>query len=290
MTYIKKLTSLAVVASLALVATTSRAAVIAIVDSGTDVKHPDLASKIWNNQGEIDDAVDNDNNGYVDDLYGWNFADNNNRLVDKKLIGTFSPDCYKYFEIQTKALNGVATQEEIAWIREKVQDQKFIQELESFGNHVHGSHVAGIASRDAAAAHLMILRMITNGQPNLFIQSMLSVHPSITASSSAKEKIVYAALGVLASQQGKGLAPIGKYLAKKHADVANCSFGASRAALEPTLKPLIEKILGKALTDEDSRLFELLFGQSRRFDEEGFDRPCEEHAFCDRSRKRRREQ
>lgn len=48
--------------------------VVAILDSGCDLSHPDLQGNIWNNPAEIpDDNVDNDNNGYVDDTYGWNF-------------------------------------------------------------------------------------------------------------------------------------------------------------------------------------------------------------------------
>ena len=49
-------------------------AVIAIVDGGTYWRHTDLLANVWTNPGEVDgDGVDNDNNGYVDDIHGWNF-------------------------------------------------------------------------------------------------------------------------------------------------------------------------------------------------------------------------
>ncbi len=52
---------------------------IAVVDSGCDMDHPDLASKIWTNPGEIPgNEVDDDGNGYVDDFYGWDFYNNDN--------------------------------------------------------------------------------------------------------------------------------------------------------------------------------------------------------------------
>ena len=52
---------------------------VAIVDAGTDWRHPDLQGNIWFNTGEVDgNGVDDDNNGYVDDVRGWNFADNSN--------------------------------------------------------------------------------------------------------------------------------------------------------------------------------------------------------------------
>lgn len=50
-------------------------ALIAIVDGGTDIRHPDLADNIWSNDGETpDNQIDDDGNGYIDDMYGWNFA------------------------------------------------------------------------------------------------------------------------------------------------------------------------------------------------------------------------
>ena len=48
--------------------------VVAIIDTGVDYTHPDLAEHIWINPNEIpDDGIDNDLNGYVDDVYGWDF-------------------------------------------------------------------------------------------------------------------------------------------------------------------------------------------------------------------------
>ena len=48
--------------------------IVAIIDSGVDIEHPELASKIWINQDEIpDNQIDDDQNGYVDDVHGWNF-------------------------------------------------------------------------------------------------------------------------------------------------------------------------------------------------------------------------
>jgi len=49
--------------------------VIAIIDTGVDWDHPDLAANIWNNTDEIVDGIDNDGNGYVDDVRGYDFVD-----------------------------------------------------------------------------------------------------------------------------------------------------------------------------------------------------------------------
>ncbi|WP_209329055.1 S8 family peptidase [Lunatimonas salinarum] len=48
--------------------------IVAVIDSGVDIEHEDLKGKIWVNKGEIPgNGIDDDKNGYVDDVHGWNF-------------------------------------------------------------------------------------------------------------------------------------------------------------------------------------------------------------------------
>jgi cell wall-associated protease len=56
---------------------TSQTVIVAVIDSGVDAKHEDLKNVMWINQGEIaGNGIDDDKNGYVDDLNGWNFLGN----------------------------------------------------------------------------------------------------------------------------------------------------------------------------------------------------------------------
>lgn len=52
----------------------SKTVIVAVIDNGVDILHEDLKNVIWTNKKEIpDNGIDDDNNGYVDDVYGWNF-------------------------------------------------------------------------------------------------------------------------------------------------------------------------------------------------------------------------
>lgn len=56
---------------------------VGVIDQGIDISHPDLAPNIWNNPfDKPGDNIDNDGNGYVDDVHGWDFYHNDNSVYD----------------------------------------------------------------------------------------------------------------------------------------------------------------------------------------------------------------
>jgi subtilisin family serine protease len=61
----------------AVVGDSGRDVVIAVIDTGIDYTHEDLSNAIWTNTKEVaGDGIDNDGNGYIDDIYGWDFYNN----------------------------------------------------------------------------------------------------------------------------------------------------------------------------------------------------------------------
>ena len=63
--------------------------VVADIDTGVDYKHEDLKDNMWENPGEIPgNGVDDDGNGFVDDIYGWDFVNNDNNPMDDNDHGT----------------------------------------------------------------------------------------------------------------------------------------------------------------------------------------------------------
>ena len=63
--------------------------VVAILDTGNRLDHPDMEGRVWVNNGEIDEnGIDDDGNGYIDDRYGWSFSDNSGDVIDNNGHGT----------------------------------------------------------------------------------------------------------------------------------------------------------------------------------------------------------
>ncbi len=87
----------------------SKDIVVAVIDTGIDVNHEDLQANIWKNPKEIPgNNIDDDKNGYVDDIHGWNFVKNNNKVNDTHGHGTHIAGIIGAVGGNGKGLSGVA--------------------------------------------------------------------------------------------------------------------------------------------------------------------------------------
>ena len=63
--------------------------VVAVIDTGLDTTHPDIAANLWTNPGEIPgNGIDDDTNGLIDDVHGFDFVGNNSNVADANDHGT----------------------------------------------------------------------------------------------------------------------------------------------------------------------------------------------------------
>lgn len=97
----------------------SETVIVAVIDNGAEITHKDLADNIWINKDEIpDNGIDDDKNGYIDDIHGWNFLGNSEgeNMKNETLVVT------RYFKLLNDRFAG-KTKKEIA--RKDKEDYKF---------------------------------------------------------------------------------------------------------------------------------------------------------------------
>jgi subtilisin family serine protease len=245
----------------------AQAAVVGVVDSGLDIKHPQLAEKIWTNSGEIPaNALDDEQNGYSDDLHGWNFVNNNGLLIDAKYLNTFPPETSRFFELQKKLLEGTMTDEEKSWVKAQLENAEFRKKLTIFGNFVHGTHVAGISARKNPETQLIGIKLIPTENP-LAPKSALERADSRGSARQFLTKVwdvvwpvvrdigLKAGLTKLAELQSQQFLNVSLYLNSQKADVANYSLGISTAAASQLVKPVLKAVFRREPTTEETTLY-----------------------------------
>lgn len=220
------------------------ASTIAIIDSGSDYEHKDLSAQYGINTKEIaGNKTDDDKNGLKDDVYGWNFAESNETVIDYTYLKRLEPimaDIQKLFEIQVRYLDKSASPEDIAWLKAKKADEKFMKELQVFGNFAHGTHVAGITGGHSTTIdpnnHPFAIKIIPTEVKLPFsvqfanspeFRSIMS--PALPTGKeipvAMREMLFEGGLMLLTKFQTKIFTKVGTYVNARGADVANGSFG-----------------------------------------------------------------
>ncbi len=260
----KLLKSLAI-AALPLAATLSaQGATVAIIDSGTDMLHQDIAPQAWVNPGEIArNDRDEDGNGYQDDVHGWNFAEGNSEVIDYSYLGTLTQDIRRFFDVQTSIMLGTVTEEDLAWARGMIQDEDFIKQISIYGNFMHGTHVGGISLKATPEAKLLAVKLIPTE-----VKLPGQEQAQKAESKSVKMWLLKQALGLLANQQMQQLEEIAAYVGNHKADVANGSFGTgwpqARMIVETLGRTFIKDITKEQVDEATKHFLDTLISEGQK--------------------------
>jgi subtilisin family serine protease len=241
----------------------TRASRIAVIDSGNDFKHKDLISKVYVNPLEIpNNDRDDDKNGYQDDVSGWNFAESNPELIDYSYKWSFDKDTEKFFNVQLSLMTGSLSEEDRAWIREKVKDPEFMKKLQIFGNWMHGTHVTGITLKEAPNALVLGLKLIPTevklpGKKSLakiFSQNDLKQLGELNDPNDTfglGDFLFKRGLKTLAEASAKVFSEIGSYVKGANAQVANGSFGTPYEAIKNVVGSIYKTVFRKDASAEE---------------------------------------
>jgi subtilisin family serine protease len=125
--------------------TGSASVIVAVLDTGIDINHPDLVANLWVNENEVaGDGIDNDNNGYVDDVHGFNFVTGSATPTDGHGHGTHTAGTVGAVGNNDIGISGVAQ-------NVKIMALKFLSDS---GSGADSDAIEGIAYATAHGAML----------------------------------------------------------------------------------------------------------------------------------------
>lgn len=222
---------------------------VLVIDSGSDFTHKALKPMANANEAELNGKtkVDDDKNGYVDDVYGWNFVENNNTLVNLE----DTPPEYdrvlkvmQYINKMQQSGQEAFTKDEWNWLVKNYNDPKLAPWVSFCGGWAHGTHCAGIiASNNKDVAMNAIRHIPTGGAPKALVEDafkrlkamMAQRKPSRGIDNSIKSELenYFSQLGKEYAAEIKDKA---KYIAQFDPRLINCSFGTENSNLKQMMK------------------------------------------------------
>jgi len=155
------------------ITTGSSSVVVAVIDTGVDYNHPDLSANIWTNTGEINgNGIDDDGNGYIDDIRGWDFAHGDNNPIDSDGHGTHVAGIVAALGNNAAGVVGVSWKTKIMVLRSDFTVASLLEAGEyanAMGAHIINLSLAGSsysqAENDAinASSALIVVAAGNNG-------------------------------------------------------------------------------------------------------------------------------
>ena len=195
--------------------------VVSIWDSGVDTSL--FGTQVWTNSNEVLNGKDDDGNGYIDDIHGIAFDLESNPVTelllpvtelksDKTVVAT---NMKGFMDIRANidSPEGSAVKKRIASLKPE-QITGFFEDLNLFGNHIHGTHVAGIAQDGNPFIRMLPIRITFD------FREIPTLTPTVERSQKDAKAVTDAVL----------------YMKRAGVRVVNMSWGGSRQAIEADLE------------------------------------------------------
>ena len=207
--------------------TTANASLVAVMDTGTDISHKDLARKAWVNKKEVaGSTTDLDGSGLPGDINGWDFTENSATVFNNKYNYLLTDDVKKFYSLYAKYETKTISSTEFEWLKSVVADQAFMDQVNFIGTYSHGTHCGGISLLSNPKARVMSLKIIPtvyqeevapeNKEPQ---QLEFDFAPGISVEE-FKQEVIKTAIS-----QVEEAIPMNGYLNFHKVDVVNQSFG-----------------------------------------------------------------
>lgn len=181
--------------------------VVGVLDSGVQVDHPGLVANMWKNPNEIpNNGIDDDKNGYVDDIYGWNFLGNKTKDVNvdnlevTRVVKKYKPIFEGSDSVQNKANQAKMPEEFAMYMKsKKIFSEKSIEAQQGF------------------QTYSMINQIIPNAEQLLEGKTLTAANLATLKPSSQQDAIAMQVLSQLLSNkdmEGKSSKEVGDFLRK----------------------------------------------------------------------------
>lgn len=200
----------------------ANASVVAIMDTGTDVSHKDMASQVWTNKKEVaGSTVDMDGNGLPGDVHGWDFTEGSAKVFNDKYNYLVTAEVIKFYALYAKYELKTINQMDFAWLKAKINDKTFMNKTNFVGGYAHGTHVGGVSALNNPKAEIMSLKIL----PTVYEEAVASdtksdlVKPSMTVEE-YKQEVIKSGEDQVSEMLG-----LSDYLKFHKVDVVNQSFG-----------------------------------------------------------------
>lgn len=227
---------------------------VLVIDSGTDFDHELLAPVANPTEAELNgtEGSDDDSNGYVDDIYGWNFALNTNVLVNLDNRPENYSDVIRFMSLMGKLqISGMdaLTQDEKMFLYTNYQNKEFLAWVQYIGGFAHGTHVAGIMAKDNPYIKMKAIAHIPVGEkPSKEIAEEVSMavryfRATRRNAEEATEQVTmddlinyFQSMGV---QYAQAMEKEADYVGQVNPRVVNCSFGTENKMLLENFKNMM---------------------------------------------------